>query len=84
MELLHVADGVAREKQIDKEIVIEALEEAIQKAARSKYGYDQDIRAKIDRTNGQVDLKRVQTVVEVMPDTVDEAGEDTPNALNLI
>ncbi len=77
MELLHVAEGVAREKQIDKEIVIEALEEAIQKAARSKYGYDQDIRAKIDRQHGKVDLKRVQTVVEELPDVVDAEGEDT-------
>lgn len=64
MELIHVADAVAREKHIDKDIVLEALEEAIQKAARSKYGYDQDIRATIDRKTGQVDLKRFRTVVE--------------------
>ncbi len=40
MELLQVADTVAREKNIDREIVIEAMEEAIQKAGRSKYGYE--------------------------------------------
>ena len=74
MELIHVADAVAREKHIDKEIVIEALEEAIQKAARSKYGYDKDIRAKIDRKTGVVDLKRYQTVVEEMPE-IDEEDE---------
>lgn len=86
MELLHVADGVAREKQIDREIVIEALEEAIQKAARSKYGYDQDIRAMIDRQSGEVKLKRYQTVVEIMPEineeemaTADEDHEGTDN-----
>lgn len=87
MELIHVADAVAREKHIDKEIVIEALEEAIQKAARSKYGYDQDIRAKIDRRNGQVDLKRVRTVVEEIEEemegaqlTLDQARRIKPDA----
>jgi hypothetical protein len=45
MELLQVADAVAREKNIDRDIVIEAMEEAIQKAGRSKYGHDHDIRA---------------------------------------
>ncbi len=64
MELLQVADAVAREKNIDKEIVIEALEEAIQKAGRSKYGHDHDIRANIDRKSGELDLKRYRTVTE--------------------
>ncbi|MGB1076769.1 MAG: transcription termination factor NusA [Bdellovibrionales bacterium] len=64
MELLQVADAVAREKNIDKEIVIEALEEAIQKAGRSKYGHDHDIRATIDRKTGELDLKRYRTVTE--------------------
>lgn len=73
MELIHVADAVAREKHIDKEIVIEALEEAIQKAARSKYGYDQDIRANIDRKTGQVDLKRFRTVVEEIEEEMEGA-----------
>ena len=77
MELIHVADAVAREKHIDKEIVIEALEEAIQKAARSKYGYDQDIRAAIDRKSGQVDLKRYRTVVEEIDDEVEEGHQLT-------
>ena len=49
MELLQVADTVAREKNIDREIVLEAMEEAIQKAGRSKYGHDHDFRAHIDR-----------------------------------
>lgn len=64
MELLQVADSVAREKNIDREVVIEAMEEAIQKAGRSKYGHDQDIRAKIDRKNGVIELKRYREVVE--------------------
>ena len=64
MELLQVADAVAREKNIDQEVVIEALEEAIQKAGRSKYGHDHDIRATIDRSSGVLELKRYQTVTE--------------------
>ncbi|MDB2682628.1 transcription termination factor NusA [Alphaproteobacteria bacterium] len=63
MELLQVADAVAREKNIDKQIVIEAMQEAIQKAGRSKYGHDQDIRAVID-DKGQIELKRYREVVE--------------------
>jgi len=64
MEMLEVADVVAREKNIDREIVLEAMEEAIQKAGRSKYGYDHDIRANINRKTGQIDLKRYREVVE--------------------
>jgi len=64
LELLQVADAVAREKMIDKELVLEALEEAIQKAARSRYGMEHDIRTKIDRENGDIRLFRVITVVE--------------------
>ena len=64
MELLQVADAVAREKNIDKEIVLEALEEAIQKAGRSKYGFDHDIRAKISRETGDIELSRYREVVE--------------------
>lgn len=64
MELLQVADTVAREKNIDREIVIQAMEEAIQKAGRSKYGYEQDIRAQISRSNGEIQLKRYREVME--------------------
>ena len=63
-ELLQVADAVAREKNIDREIVIVAMEEAIQKAGRSKYGYDHDIRARIDRKTGDIELFRYRQVVE--------------------
>lgn len=64
MELLQVADAVAREKSIDREEVIEAMEQAIQKAGRSKYGYDHDIRAQIDRKTGAITLKRYRLVTE--------------------
>lgn len=77
MELIHVADAVAREKHIDQEIVLEALEEAIQKAARSKYGYDQDIRATIDRKTGAVELKRYRTVMEEIDEEIEEGHQLT-------
>ncbi len=64
MEMLQVADVVAREKGIDRELVLEAMEEAIQKAGRSKYGHDHDIRATINRKSGVIDLKRYREVVE--------------------
>lgn len=70
MELLQVADAVAREKNIDRDIVLEAMEEAIQKAGRSKYGHDHDIRAHIDRKTGMIELKRYREVVEDVEDEV--------------
>jgi N utilization substance protein A len=63
-ELLQIADAVAREKAIDKEIVIEAIEEAIQKAARTRYGAEHDIRVAIDPKTGETAIKRFVTVVE--------------------
>ena len=58
MELLQVADAVAREKSIDRDEVLTAMEQAIQKAGRSKYGQEYDIRAEIDRRNGEIRLLR--------------------------
>lgn len=63
MEILQIAKAVAEEKSIDKSIVIEAMEEAIEKAAKSRYGQEHDIRAKIDIDTGEQTLWRVQTVV---------------------
>ncbi len=65
-ELLLVADAVAREKQIDREEVLEAMEQAIQKAGRAKYGHEKDIRAIIDRKTGDVRLSRWTQAVEVV------------------
>ncbi len=64
LELLQIADAVAREKSIDAEIVVVAMEEAIQKAARSKYGMENEIRAEIDRKTGNIGLSRLLDVVE--------------------
>ncbi len=63
-ELLQVADAVAREKSIDREEVLEAMEQAITKAGRAKYGHEKDIRAHIDRKTGEVRLSRWTEVVE--------------------
>src|SRR5512135_3612032 len=65
-ELLQVADTVARDKGIDKDEVLEAMEQAIQKAGRSKYGQEYDIRAEIDRRNGEIRLLRFREVVEAI------------------
>ncbi|MGN6423479.1 MAG: transcription termination factor NusA [Asticcacaulis sp.] len=63
-ELLQIAEAVAREKAIDKSVVIASIEEAIQKAARSRYGADHDIRVHIDPRTGEMTITRVTTVVE--------------------
>ena len=65
-ELLLVADAVAREKQIERDDVLEAMEQAIQKAGRAKYGHEKDIRATIDRKTGDVRLSRWTEVVETV------------------
>ena len=67
-ELLAIANSVATEKMIDKSIVIEAMEEAIQKSARNRYGAENDIRAKLDPRTGDLRLWRVVEVVEHVED----------------
>ena len=64
LELLQIADAVAREKSIDREIVIDAMQDAIQKAARSRYGNETEVRAEIDGKTGEIRLNRLLTVVE--------------------
>ena len=66
LELLQIADAVAREKTIDKKIVIEAMEEAIQKAAKARYGAENDIRCEIDPKTGEAKLTRVLAVVDLV------------------
>ena len=67
-ELLAIANSVATEKMIDKAIVIEAMEDAIQRAARARYGAENDIRAKLDPESGDLRLWRVVEVVEAVDD----------------
>jgi len=76
-ELLQVADTVAREKSIEREEVLEAMEQAIQKAGRSKYGHELDIRATIDRKSGEIHIFRYRRVVDEFVEDEEEEGEDT-------
>ena len=64
LELLQIADAVAREKSIDRELVIPAMEDAIQKAAKSRYGSENEINAEIDPKTGEIRLARLLEVVE--------------------
>ena len=63
LELLQTAEAVAREKMIDPSLVIEAMEESLARAAKSRYGAEMDIRVSIDRKNGKATFTRVRTVV---------------------
>jgi transcription termination/antitermination protein NusA len=64
LELLQTAEAVAREKMIDPELVIQAMEDSLARAAKSRYGAEMDIRVKIDRKTGRASFTRVRTVVE--------------------
>ena len=68
LELLQIADAVAREKSIDREIVITAMADAIQKAARSRYGLETNVQADIDPKTGEINLRRLLEVVETVED----------------
>ncbi|HEX6094624.1 MAG TPA: NusA N-terminal domain-containing protein, partial [Dongiaceae bacterium] len=84
LELLQVADAVAREKGIERDEVLEAMEQAIQKAGRSKYGPEHDIRAHIDRKTGEIRLTRHREAVETVENeatqlTLKQAQKIEPN-----
>ncbi|MEM6383347.1 MAG: transcription termination factor NusA [Pseudomonadota bacterium] len=85
LELLQIADAVAREKSIDRQIVISAMEEAMAKAARARYGSETDIRAQINAKTGELKLHRLIHVVEEVenPDaqtTLADAKHSMPDA----
>jgi len=82
--LLQIADAVAREKMIDPDLVIQAMEESMAKAAKSRYGAELDIRAHIDRKSGELTMTRVREVVEEVENlstemTVEEAKAHIEN-----
>ncbi len=70
LELLQIADAVAREKSIDRMIVIESMQDAIEKAAKTRYGAETNVRAEINPKTGELRLWRLLEVVE----TVEEYG----------
>ncbi len=85
LELLQIADAVAREKVIDKAIVLEAMEDAITRAAKARYGVENEIRAEIDPRTGETRLNRLLMVVDVIDNdatqiTLAEASKKNPAA----
>jgi N utilization substance protein A len=74
LELLQIAEAVAREKSIDKQIVITAMEDAIQKAARSRYGSETEVRAEINPKTGELRLSRLLLVVETVENEAIQIG----------
>lgn len=85
LELLQIADAVAREKSIDREIVIGAMADAIQKAARSRYGQETNIRVDINQKTGEMKLQRLLEVVDEVEDPntqiyLDLARDKNPDA----
>ncbi|MBD3845511.1 N utilization substance protein A [Bosea sp. OAE752] len=85
LEWLQIADAVAREKSIDRQIVLDAMEDAIARAARSRYGAETDVHAEINTKTGELRLARHLQVVETVENpaieiTVDEAKRHNPAA----
>ncbi|NCP61703.1 MAG: transcription termination/antitermination protein NusA [Alphaproteobacteria bacterium] len=83
-EILGVADAVAREKGIDREVIISAMEVAIQKASRAKYGHDRDVRTRINRETGEIVMHAYREVVEEVENesaqlTLEEARRLNPD-----
>jgi len=82
LELLQIADAVAREKSIDRMIVINAMEDAIQKAARSRYGTETEVRAEINPKTGEIRLQRLLQVVDSVENVSTEISLDDAQARN--
>jgi N utilization substance protein A len=85
LELLQIADAVAREKAIDRQVVIAAMEDAIQKAAKSRYGSENEIKAEVDPKTGEIRLARHlevvdQVTMEATQISLDEARRRNPAA----
>jgi N utilization substance protein A len=85
LELLQIADAVAREKSIDRQIVLASMEDAIQKAARSRYGQETEVRAEINPKTGEIRFSRLLLVVDQIENdatqiTVTEARKKNPAA----
>src|SRR6476620_596208 len=76
LELLQIADAVAREKAIDRRIVIGAMEDAIAKAARSRYGIETDVHAEIDPQKGELKLLRHMLVVDTVENSANQISLD--------
>ncbi len=82
LELLQIADAVAREKLIDRELVLEAMEDSLGKAARARYGLEVDVRAHIDRKSGEITMTRVKEVVEEVENYQGQMSIEEARVLN--
>ena len=82
LELLRIVDAVANEKSIDKDIVIGSMESAIQKAALTKFGQNNNILVKIDRETGNISIQKVLDVVESVEDPSREITLKDANSAN--
>ena len=85
LELMQIADAVAREKLIDPQIVLDAMADAIEKAAKSRYGQDTDIRVAIDKKTGEMKLQRLWQIVNVVEEphreiSLEDAKHKNPDA----
>ena len=80
LELLQIADAVAREKSIDRTIVITAMEDAIAKAARSRYGAETDVHAEINPKTGELRLSRHMLVVDTVENSSTRSASTTPRS----
>ena len=88
LELLRIVEAVANEKSIDKELIIGSMESAIQKAALTKFGNDNNIEVIIDRETGEIKIQKVLDIVEKIEDSareisLEEAFKYDPKNKNL-
>ena len=82
LELLRIVEAVANEKSIDKELVIGSMESAIQKAALTKFGHDNNIEVLIDRDTGDIKIHKVLEIVEKVEDSAREIALEEANKNN--
>jgi N utilization substance protein A len=82
LELLQIADAVARDKSIDKEVVLHAMEEAMQRAAKAHYGSENDIHVEIDAKTGETHVSRYLNVVELVDNDKTEISLEDARARN--
>ena len=85
LELLQIADAVAREKSIPREVVLQSMEDALQKAARSRYGQETEVRAEINPKTGEIRFSRLMLVVDMVESdatqiTLEDARKKNPAA----
>ena len=82
LELLRIAEAVALEKSIDKELIINSMETGIAKAAKSKFGNENEIKVNINRDNGDIEIFRKLIIVEKPENNNTEISLESAKALN--